>query len=889
MRTFLKYRTLFISIFFVIAIHSTAQKLNDFTFKGLSNPQENIIRDEVQFNGYTNHWHNDYKEWFRYGNLFKMSILDVERTIAQSKIDIAEDLQVPGLAVQEGFINGLLSETSKTLDNPSLKELQWAICSGNVLVFTDPSSEAGKQLIEKFVPNNSGRQQLKSYQFGAANYNEVNAFILENGTRKIFVVASTENACLKRVKELLENTKKVLSEYDLHKGWFGAETFLKKVTCTPGHPLEVIGKGMNEGNTWIIFSGGYDYWMKDELAGWIKKANLPVVTDVGSPPVYGCMDYKGLQIQDMETYQSWIDFAREKHGYVFRPVYDTASDPLRFDGYMATEGDKKEIDKGDEPFAVKTGPLLTDLVPSMVLFIKKGEKLTRKLMWDAIMGRREVGILDQGKMMGPDQYRTALQLLLLDRVYLDGYFGYQINLQAEVQDYTLNVKISNTYPHSVSGKLDLQLPPEVKMDEAYTEELALPANSSKIISVKIRPLANGMNFTNLIAVNFKWGDQKKSTITIFDMPPAISVHCLLYGIAPLVKFPVSIHNFSSDSPFRVKVQVFAKNNPAKAVFSASQNNTATLGKSQNMDFDLKLAAGDYTVKVSALGVTTSSQLGVGKAEGAARAYAIDLNSDGVNEYRLENDSVQVTLLSTGARVIEYIVKSRKDNILFKLWPEKPIDDRRSSREKEYYPFGGFEDFLGQPGMETHQVFDATMVKDKGDYVQVKMVTDFYGNKLEKIFTLYGNSPLLEIRFALDFKNPEANVIGPQPILELGAVHGPEDVFTIPAIDGLEQYRMKPEKYYGHVFTLKEGWNAGYDEKEDITFVGAFPVDQPLFLHMWMNHPGNEGAHYYYAEFQPWVPITQNNTMYFSYYMWGAGGKWENGLAELRKRNLITVQ
>ena len=27
--------------------------------------------------------------------------------------------------------------------------------------------------------------------------------------------------------------------------------------------------------------------------------------------------------------------------------------------------------------------------------------------------------------------------------------------------------------------------------------------------------------------------------------------------------------------------------------------------------------------------------------------------------------------------------------------------------------------------------------------------------------------------------------------------------------------------------MKEGWNAGYDTEEDITFVGAFPVTEPI--------------------------------------------------------------
>ena len=256
---------------------------------------------------------------------------------------------------------------------------------------------------------------------------------------------------------------------------------------------------------------------------------------------------------------------------------------------------------------------------------------------------------------------------------------------------------------------------------------------------------------------------------------------------------------------------------------------------------------------------------------------------------MENDSVRVTLLATGARVIEYIVKSRNDNILFKLWPEKPVDDKRAFRKRGYYPYGGFEDFLGQGSMETHKVYDVEILKKEGDFVRVKMTADYFGNKLVKIFTLYGNSPLLEIQYALTFKNPEANVIGPQPIIELGKAHGPEDVFTIPEKDGLHEYRMMPEKYYGRLFFLKEGWNAGYDTKQDISFVGAFPVKQPLFLHMWMNHPVNTEAHYYFVEFQPWTPIYQKSTMYFSYYIWGAGGPWQNGVKELRNRNLITEQ
>ena len=398
-----------------------------------------------------------------------------------------------------------------------------------------------------------------------------------------------------------------------------------------------------------------------------------------------------------------------------------------------------------------------------------------------------------------------------------------------------------------------------------------------------------MDYTNPVAVHYKWNGKKKSTLTILDLPPAISVQRLLYAHAPQVSYPVTIHNFTGKSSFPVKVQVVDADNEKKVIYKTSQPCQTGTGTFKDMLFELDVPAGNYKVKVSTLGIDYISQLGVGKAEGAPYAYELDLNNDGVMEYRMENDSVQITLLATGARVIEYIVKSRNDNVLFKHWPEKAIDDKRPFRKRGYYPYGGFEDFLGQASMETHQVYEAEIVKKDGDYVRVRMWTYYFGNKLEKTFTLYGNSPLLEVRYALTFKNPEANVLGPQPILELGRKHWTEDVFIIPELDGLHEYRMKPEKYFGRLFFPKEGWNAGYDTKEDITFVGAFPVDQPLFLHMWMNHPDNNDAHHYYAEFQPWTPIFQKSTMYFSYYIWGAGGPWENGVRALRERNLITTR
>jgi hypothetical protein len=873
-----------------------SQNLDEYKFTGSLHPDENAMTSEFQFNGYTNYWHDIYREWNRFGNLFKIASPNVALTIAQSKVDLAGDMMVPGLSVQEGFLNGLLGEPYAILDQTNMQKLGESLIRSSVLVLTDPDTETGKKLMAK-LPADEWKDILKSHQFGARDFTEVNAFYLENGTRKIYVISSKSKELRDKVIGLIENSKELLGKYDLHRGWFGTETLLKSVTITPGHPLEVIGKGMNEGNTWFTFSGYMDYLAQDELDGWLSKVNLPVIADVGAyvgyvhniaqQAIYGCKNFDGLQPQNMWTIESWLRFAKDREGYTFRSVYDPAAELYHYDGYIAGEGNKEQIDSENVPFVTTTGGLENDVVPCMVLFIKKGDQITKQRMWDAIMDRREVAVLGNGKMMGPALYRHVLEFLLLDRVFLEEYFGDRINLEASTDGYQLNVNLANTYTHSVSGTLEIVLPPELKMADKLNTQVSLPAKSSKTLQFRIQPLESAMAKTNPIALHYKWETGMKSALSLLDLPPAISVHQLLYGHAPKVSYPVSIHNFSDKAEFPVKVEVVEKDDPKKVVHNASKSCTAGTGTYMDILFDLDLPAGSYFVKVTALGVENISQLGVGEAVGAPALTAIDLNNDGVDEYRMENDSVQVTLLATGARVIEYFVKSRNDNVLFKLWPEKPVDDKREFRKRYYYPYGGFEDFLGQGSMETHKVYQAEIVKSEGDYVSVKMTADYFGNILEKTFTLYGNSPLLEVRYAFKFINPEANVIAPVPILVLGKKHWTNDVFTVPEKNGWNEYRMRPEFYVGQVIFPEEGWDSGYDPQEDISFVGAFPVKRPLFLHMFQNLATNGDAHYDFNEYQPWVPIIQKTTSYFTYYLWGAGGKWQNSLVELRTRNLIS--
>lgn len=876
-----------ISLFRILLL-TVFSGLNLFYVISQNSKDVNTITKNINYNGYTDHWQNSYSEWHRYGNLFKMSIPDLSHTVLQSKIDVAEDMGMPGLFMQEGFISKLFASEYKIIENPTISDIENIEEVGNKLVLIDSESEAGKYLNLKGGEIFKWADNLPSYQFKAANLEKIKAFYLMNGDNILFVISSPSVKQIEQFKNLISETKSVLDKYNMHKGWFGASTLINSVTITSGHPLKLMGKGMNEGNSWFIFEGYMEYLSKNLYESWVKEVNLPVVVDVGTSPIYGCEDYEGLQVQDMSR-KEWIDFVNEKNGYVFNRVYDPGSEEFKYDGYFANEGNKEQIDNENVPFVSRTGSLSGGLTSSMVLFIEKEKPLTKETLWGAILNRNEVAVLEEAKMMGPAKYRNVLQLLYLDKIYLENYFKDYLDIQTKVEGYNLFVTIKNYASEQITGKIEVITSPSIKIIENVLDNITINGNETKFIKIPLLPQKEAMGSTNPISINFEWDNKKKTTVDMLDLPPAISMNQLFYSNTPNLLFPVTIHNFSQNNSFPVEVIVSDNDNPDNIVLKKTGNHEIQTGSFNDINFQLKLSPGKYQVQVNALGTSSKGQLGVSNETGRPNLYEIDLDGDGINEYRMENDSVQITLLRTGARVIEYIIKSKNDNIFFKAWPEKVHNHTSPFRMRRYYPYGGFEDFLGQASMETHEIFDARINKSDGNFVQVEMETDFYGNRMKKIFTLFGNSPLLEIRYELVFTNPEFNVLGPQPILELGKTHGPEDVFTAPATDGHKEYIMRENEYYGQAIDVAEGWNAGYDTSENISFIGAFPVSQPIFLHMWMNHPNNIDTPHFYVEFQPWTPIIMKSKMYFSYYIWGSSGHWKDSLNELERRNLISVK
>ncbi|MBO4558023.1 MAG: hypothetical protein J5693_05405 [Bacteroidales bacterium] len=848
-------------------------------------------QDSISWSGYTNWWNSLYTRQWRTGNLSKINVPDAAKVLEQRRLDLALELGLPGLQMQEGFLAGLLGEEYETLDNPSEKEMNSALRKAKaLLVFSGRESELGAKLASN-APERSC--PVPAYQTHGGVKNPLDAFVLKKGGKRIYAAVG-EPADLANLKDLLAQTQALADTYDMKRGWFGVHTDIRTVSCSPITPIETMAAGMNEGNSWFVFSGEYERFIKPELERWIAESGSGVEAAVGTHSLYDCRDWEGFQEQLLKDNQ--YEYAKERDargGYLFRPIQDwgdyagTGMDI--YDGYFASGGNREIVDTCGIPFVIVNGNIADGACNPMVLFTPKGEPFGREAMWQAILDRREVAIesaVEEFCVMGDAKFRRPIQLMMIERSYIENYFGDQVGIKATVEGTELRVALTNFGRGAVKGDFRVQLPPTVSLAGSIPAKISIKPGATKEIAVDLALTPEAMGRRSAVTVGFDWGASSKKVMAEMDMPPAVSAHRLLYGTTSGCKFPVSVYNFTNNKNVSVKVSVTS----GEAV-AFEEERSVRLDKAacDTLLFDLQLPEGAYTVTTTAMGATAATQLGIGGCEKAVTLRREDVNGDGIDEFIMENSKVRVMLLAIGARIMEYYVKDCDDNVFFKNWPNEPYDPERPYRKRNFWPFGGFEDFLGQASVETHEVYDAEVVCDGGEYAEVRMKADYFGNTIEKIFTLYGDTPLLGIRFALDMVNPEFNMLGPQPILEVGKAHDVQDSIIVPEADGYSDYHVDMADYWGKFLFPVEGWNVDYDTVEDIYFAGAFPVDQPYTVHMWHNHPRNRDTRFYYCELQPWTELFRHNTTYFSYYMWAGGGPWQEGVEALRSRNLITVK
>lgn len=862
------------------------------SFKTVAGAGNAPAASEIAWSGYTNWWNSNYSRQVRSGNLSKIAVPDAAKVLEQRQRDLAEDLGIPGLRMQEGFLAGLLNDEYEILDNPSESELMSAFKNaGSVLAFVEKESDLGKNLAGK----------APEYVYVAPSYqthgrlDALDAFELRSTGKHLYAAVGTA-ADLARLKELIAGTQALMDTYDMKRGWFGVKTDIRTVTCSPMTPIETMAAGMNEGNSWFVFSGEYERLIKPELERWVAESESGVEAAVGTHSLYDCRDWEGFQEQLLKDNQ--YEYAKERDargGYLFRPIQDwgdyAGTGTGIYNGYYASAGNKEIVDTCSMPFVISNGNVADGATNPMVLFIPKGGQFNRETMWKAIMDRREVAIesaVEEFAVMGDAQFREPVELMMIERAFLENYFGDQIGIKATVDGSTLNISLQNFGGDAVKGNLAVTLPSSAAFAGSVPAKVSIPAGGMKHISVELAPGPEAMGRRSAVTISYDWGKSSKKTLAEMDMPQAVATHKLLYGTTSGCEFPVSVYNFTKGGQIEVSLKVSLKDDPDNAVLQQTKTLRLDKDASERTGFDLKLEPGNYVAVASSQGASAVTQLGIGEEEkDAVRLWKEDVNGDGIDEVYMENSKVRVMLLAIGARVMEYYVKEKDDNVLFKNWPNEPYDPERPYRKRNFWPFGGFEDFLGQASVETHKVYDCEVIKDGGEYAEVRMVADYFGNTIEKVFTLYGDTPLLSIRFALDMVNPEFNVLGPQPILEVGKEHDEQDRIIVPEKDGLSDYVMDRSDYWGKFLFPVEGWNVDYDTVENIYFAGAFPVDQPFTLHMWHNHPRNRDTRFYYCELQPWMEIFRHNTTYFSYYLWAGGGNWEEGIQALRDRNLIT--
>lgn len=848
----------------------------------------------IEWSGYTNWWNSIYLQQYRSGSLSKVCVPDAAKILEQLRRNLAEELGIPGLQMQAGFLEGLFCGDYAILMNPSQSGLRDAFKDNDrVLALVVRDSELGKRLADKApecVNIAPGYQQRGKPA-------TLDAFVLHRGGRMLFAAVGTPDD-LARLKDLIAEAQALVDNYDLKRGWFGVHTDIRTVSCSPMTPIESMAAGMNEGNSWFVFSGEYERFIKPELERWISESGSGIEAAVGTHSLYDCRDWEGFQEQLLKDNQ--FEYAKERDkrgGYLFRPIQEwgdyAGTGTAIYNGYIASAGNKEIVDTCRMPFVIPVGNIADGSCNSMVVFTPKGEPFNRQVMWDAIMDRREVAIeanTEEFTVMGDTQFRRPIQLMILERAFLENYFGDQVGISARVEGTTLKVALENFGSKTVRGSFAVTLPSTVAFVGNVPHNVSVPGHGVRVLEVELAPSPEAMGRRSAITIGFDWGVSSKKVLAEMDMPQGVATHKLLYGTTSGCAFPVSVYNFTGSKNIAVKVSVSPFDAPQTVAYESERTIALAKAACDTLLFGLQLPAGSYTVTTSAMGATTTTQLGIGEeAQDAVKLWKEDVNGDGIDEIYMENSRVRVMLLAIGARIMEYYVKDKGDNVFFKNWPNEPYDPERPYRKRNFWPFGGFEDFLGQASVETHEVYDCEIIKDGGEYAQVRMFADYWGNTIEKTFTLYGDTPLLEIRFALDMVNPEFNVLGPQPILEVGKAHDPQDKIIVPEKEGLSDYRVDMADYWGKFLFPIEGWNVDYDTVEDVYFAGAFPVDAPFTLHMWHNHPRNRDTRFYYCELQPWTEIFRGNTTYFSYYMWAGGGSWEEGIRQLRNRNLITAK
>ncbi len=827
------------------------------------------------FKGYTSRWEEFSWKWFYSRGVFQTAQPDIKSLLLRIENDIANQLLLEELWIQPGFLSLIEKKQPVVLRSPSRADLEQALLQGDVFAVISQRDPVAKELLAK-LPEELYFRRNK-------------AFVLQRENRQLFISAGYTPLESERLYGHLQAAVDVIHRFTFSKGWMGVHT--NELLITPAvrtNPYELINKALQVGCSWMAVSGYNDFMLPNEVNQALSDIQFPFVFmpgQYGSGGVmYGMAHYP--EVQD-NTVGSCLEWCEKNGGYYFSNLPGDGAFAAHYHGYVINSAaDQESMEKLDKPFITNAGTIERSTPPALLLFLEKNEPLDSAAIMRAILARRNAAVFENGAVLASKELLNPLRILILEQEHLSRTFMDFISLDAEIKENRLLVTLRNSGERVVKGTLSLHLPADVTVaDHVYETAVALNSQESRLLAFTLNSSAAACGKDNPVGVRFSGDFAAVAALTHWDLPHRAELHPLILDSPGPMDYPITLLNSSSVNPFIADLTV-TEVKTGKRVHTETLVEELASWQKKTVKRKMRLAPGDYMAVVAASGDTVRGQIAVRRFKGNAMVHEEDLNQDGVPEIVLENQKVKATILLTGGRIIEYILKSRDENLLFKLWPQTPPWHGEPRGALAFYPYGGLEEFIGYPYIAGHIIYEYKIVQAKGNYVRVELWANIHGSKIAKTITLPGEGQVLEVRYSLDEIDPSLHVIGINPLIEIGPSTGPEDVYTFPEKIWVSKSPVL-DRYYGAACLLEEGWAAGYDTQMDVSLLIGYPVNDAIYLHMWNNHPDNTPTPYYYTELQPWLAIKPLTTTYFSYYLLGQDGPWPVALEAFKKLGLLT--
>ncbi|MEM3389163.1 MAG: hypothetical protein QW491_07100 [Thermoproteota archaeon] len=778
--------------------------------------------------------------------------------------------------MKKGFFEKFLElEDFKVVSNPFREEFQKYLTESNLIVLLDFNSQLLATLKQE-VPEEHWGKDVLLFHFQ------------QHSSRRIALIISTRDlAESRRLLELLSQGKRLLKTHEVWKGWPFCTSGRYMVTPLPRHPGKILGDAVRLGCKWVFLVGPGEDLTVRELLPKIKELGLDFTVFSGQLTGDGkCLMVNWDEYPDPQSSDATEACRIRKPGGLLFGVFNNLLDPdievlkNNLDGYVFHEGNSEYLEELEKPFLIMPHHLeWGEAPPSIWLFIEKEsrEASSENRIVKAIFSRKAVGVFEDGETVGPSTLVNLVRILIADRQHLRRVFGTFFSLSCKPDGGRLKVSMVNKAEKPLEGVLRVKASRGIRVNQPSSMTMCFDKGEKKeiVLEVSVSEELNGSYGLLLIEFCSKEGCWRN--LCFFEAPPTVSTFPLLVS-EDRVEIPVTVWNKTGSEKADLKVTVSSKEG---MILEESIGVQAPLYKPHRILVPLDLKPGDYLVNMVFSSSRTACRLLVQRFEGRAVAYTGDFDEDGLEEAMLENEHVAAKVISPGGRLLQYRLKRREADLLFKLYPKKPEDWRVSGRKRRFYPFGGLEEFIQQPTVEGHEKFRIRILRKEGDSAVVSAEADMKGNFLKKTFKLFAGTPLLEVRYEADFVNPELNVIGVNPLIRLGNSVDSSHVIYYPSANGIMTERYRGRLYGKRIF-LAEDWVACYDEQERLGLIMAFDAKTPFLTHIWMNTPENGDSHYSYIEIQPWIRVNTGTTTYFTYYLYGFKGDFESALKSFKK-------